>query len=316
MSEPYGYLLVHFVEAPEGHGEQIYFSLSRGDDPTQWDRLNDGEPVLGSTLGSTGVRDPHLVRSPLGGYHLIATDLRVFGGDDGGWDRWQRHGSRSLVVWDSDDLLNWSGPRLAEVAPPEAGMAWAPESIWDPSRSAYVVTWSSTLFDPADPAHEGETYSRILYATTTDFVRFSPARVYLDTGSTTIDTTMTFGPDGRVYRFHKDNGPGGRGLYADVVSGVLADDGVILAERIGRDVDGGVEGPLVFKDNHADRWYLWIDQYSAHRHGYRPYVTDDLSSGRWEPYEESFDLPENTKHGVVLPLVGDEWARLKRGMPR
>ncbi|MEK8227298.1 hypothetical protein NKG05_16220 [Oerskovia sp. M15] len=42
--DQYGYLLVHFVEDHEGHGERIYFTLSRGDDPLRWRRLNGGEP--------------------------------------------------------------------------------------------------------------------------------------------------------------------------------------------------------------------------------------------------------------------------------
>ena len=56
----FGYLMVHFVEDPASHAEKIFFSLSRGEDPTRWYRLNDGQPVLESRIGTTGVRDPHL----------------------------------------------------------------------------------------------------------------------------------------------------------------------------------------------------------------------------------------------------------------
>lgn len=52
----YGYLLVHFVEDAQGHAEKIYFSLSIGDDPASRRRLNNGEPVLESTQGTTGLR--------------------------------------------------------------------------------------------------------------------------------------------------------------------------------------------------------------------------------------------------------------------
>ncbi len=305
--DAFGYLLVHFVEDPDGHAETLHYSLSRGDDPTSWDRLG---VVLESHLGTTGLRDPHVVRAPDGdGFFLVATDLRVFGGDDAGWDAWQRHGSRSLVVARSDDLVRWSPPWLAEVAPPEAGMAWAPEAFWDAGAGHFVVHWSSTLYDPEDSAHAGESYSRVLWATTTDFVTFSPPRVLLDTGRTTIDTTM-IEHDGRVFRFHKDNSPGGRELYMDVVAHATSDDARVLAEHIGADRYGHVEGPLVFRANDAEQWYLFVDQYGDAGQGYRPFVTDDLASGRWEPVEGSFDLPDRTKHGVVLPLRGDEWHRL------
>ena len=42
----FGYLLVHFVEDARGHGEKIYFSLSEGDDPLRWRRVNRGGAVL------------------------------------------------------------------------------------------------------------------------------------------------------------------------------------------------------------------------------------------------------------------------------
>lgn len=212
----FGYLMVHFVEDPANHAEKIYFSLSRGEDPTRWYRLNDGQPILESRIGTTGVRDPHLVRAPdCKKFYLIGTDLRVFGGDDAGWHAWTSRGSRSILVWESTDLISWSKERLVEVAPPDAGMAWAPEAIVDPATGAFVLTWSSTLYDQAtDPDHRGDSYSRIMPATTRDFRSFSAARIYLDTGSSTIDTTM-ISHAGKVYRFHKDNGPNGRQLYAD-----------------------------------------------------------------------------------------------------
>jgi len=306
---PFGYVMVHFVEDPDGYAEKIYLSLSRGEDPTRWYRLHGGEPVLTSAQGSTGLRDPHLVRSPTGDrFFLVATDLRVFGGDDAGWHSWSHHGSRAIMIWETADLVTWSQGRLVEVAPENAGMAWAPESIYDDERGEYVVFWSSNLFEDNDRDHTGPTHSRILYATTRDFVTFSPAQVYMDTGSTTIDTTM-IRHGGKVFRFHKDNGPAGRQLYADMVSSLFADDTVILQERIGREF-GDVEGPLVFKDSYAERWFLFVDHYGAGGVGYRPFVAGDLEVGKWAAFDGEFELPANTKHGVVVPLWGGEWERL------
>jgi len=88
-AERYGYLLVHFVEDAHGHAEKVYFSLSLGDDPLRWRRLHGGEPVLESTRGTTGVRDPFVVRRRDGvGFHILATDLRV-------WREGARTGRRS-----------------------------------------------------------------------------------------------------------------------------------------------------------------------------------------------------------------------------
>lgn len=47
-----------------------------------WDDLNDNNPVLTSTLGEKGVRDPFIIRSPEGDkFYLIATDLKINGGN-------------------------------------------------------------------------------------------------------------------------------------------------------------------------------------------------------------------------------------------
>ncbi|TCC46969.1 hypothetical protein E0H73_43690 [Kribbella pittospori] len=78
----YGYLYVHF-KRESVDGEQIYFALSDGNDPLHFDDLNDGKPVLYSTSGECGVRDPHIVRSPEGDrFYLVATDLRLAAGLD------------------------------------------------------------------------------------------------------------------------------------------------------------------------------------------------------------------------------------------
>ena len=133
-TDDYGYLLVHFIEDPDGYAEKIYMDISDGDNPHRWVPLNDGKPVLASHLGTTGVRDPHIIRNPdTGTWYIIATDLRVFGGDGGGWYEWSHHASTNLIIWESDDLLHWSEPRMLDVSRKpggsqlERGMAWACE---------------------------------------------------------------------------------------------------------------------------------------------------------------------------------------------
>jgi hypothetical protein len=308
-----GYLLAHFREDPTGYAERIHFSLSDGDTPLRWLSLNGGRPVLTSDLGTTGVRDPAIVRDVDGRFHIIATDLRVFGGDNRGWDGWRRHGSRSLILWDSDDLWQWSAPRAVEVAPPTAGMAWAPEVDVDPSTGENIVFWSSTLFDPADVAHEGETYSRILFSSTRDFVAFSPAKVLVDAGIDVIDTAVAHA-DGRASRFskHEDRGDGSRGIYQEVGSSIFADDFGIVAQNIGADIHRALEAPMLVEHAADGRWYLFLDRYGTEQ-GYIAFVSDDLHSGRWRAVPpELTAIPAATKHGTILRIDAEEWERLRR----
>ena len=319
MDEPYGYLLVHHVEDPDGYGERIHFSLSVGDDPLRWYRANGGRPVLTSTLGTTGVRDPHLVAGD-GEWFLLATDLRIYGGDDAGWDAWTRHGSRSLVVWRSTDLVRWSEPWLLEVAPPEAGMAWAPEATYDPTTREFAVTFSSSLYAPDDVHHAAPSYPRVLVARTRDFRTVSPARVLIDRGTGVIDTTVvpaTLAPDGRVHRFSKQDSdvPGSLRLFHEAGSALEADDFEVVASRLADDRYAHVEAPLVFRDHRDGTWYLWVDQYSVRPQGYLALRTDDLASGDWHE-APGFSLPPDTKHGVVVPLTRARHAALAAAYPR
>jgi hypothetical protein len=309
------YAFAYFTGEGFADGEQVYFALSQGNDPLHWTELNGGRPVITSVLGERGVRDPFLIRSPDGSrFFLIATDLRMYGSDD--WDRAQRFGSRSIMVWESTDLVNWSQQRSVEVSPPEAGNTWAPEAIWDPASRRYVVVWASALYD--NPEHSGSSYQRILYATTRDFRTFSPAKTYLDPGYAVIDTTM-IEHAGRVYRFTKDERantpatPNGKFVFQDVGDSVFDPSFRLITEGIGKGTISRGEGPTVFKSNTEDKWYLFIDEFGGR--GYVPFETTDLDSGVWT-VSADYELPARPRHGTVLPvtqLESDASPRLRRG---
>src|SRR5258708_530555 len=71
-----GFLFVTFNSEATPMSEQIYFGLSK--DGINWEALNDTKPVLVSTLGERGVRDPYILRSHDGKkFYLLATDLSI-----------------------------------------------------------------------------------------------------------------------------------------------------------------------------------------------------------------------------------------------
>ncbi|MEO3820150.1 hypothetical protein [Plantactinospora sp. B24E8] len=87
-----GYLMAHFT-GESATGQQIH--LAHSEDGLRWTDLNNGGLVLRSTVGTRGVRDPALVRSPAGDrYWIIATDLCIGCGQD--WNDAQNNGSRNL----------------------------------------------------------------------------------------------------------------------------------------------------------------------------------------------------------------------------
>lgn len=316
MSEHFGYLLVHFVEDPNSHAEKIYFSLSEGDNPLAWRRLNRGEAVLESVQGTGGVRDPQVVRRPDGGFHIVATDLRVWRPEGPDWWEFRHRGSRDVVIWDSSDLISWSEPRYVELAGEGVGMVWAPKALYDPEAGEFVILWSSGLACEGS-AETGESGpSKILMARSKDFVEFSDPEVYFELPGGVIDMAVVATEAG-VHRFakHDDAAPDSLHVFHQRGSSLLAQDFVTVARDIGQEIASHIEGPLIFRDNHEARWYLWVDQYAHMPHGYHAYTSSDLEAGQWERMPD-FTLPDNSKHGSVLPLRAAEYQALDSFYPR
>ncbi|WP_217241997.1 family 43 glycosylhydrolase [Streptomyces sp. AC555_RSS877] len=306
-----GYMFSYFTGEGTSDGEQLYAALSKGNDPLKWRELNDGKPVLTSTLGEKGLRDPFIIRSPEGDkFYQIATDLRIYGNGD--WDASQRTGSKSIMVWESTDLVHWTDQRLVKVSPDSAGNTWAPEAYYDAKLGAYVVFWASKLYD--NEAHSGDTYNRMMYATTRDFHTFSEPKVWIDRGYSVIDSTV-IQHDGTYFRLSKDernntsSTPNSKFIFEEKSDSLLDTSWTAVAEGIGKGAMSAAEGPLVFKSNTEEKWYAFLDEFGGR--GYIPFETTDLGSGTWTP-STGYDLPAKPRHGTVLPVTQAEYDRLLR----
>jgi hypothetical protein len=114
-----GFIFTTFRDEATPLSEQIYMGIS--EEGKQWDALNGGNPVLVSDVGEKGVRDSFLLRSHDGQkVWLIATDLCIARNRD--WHRATHAGSRSIVIWESTDLVHgrqrgwhWSLPAMPVV---------------------------------------------------------------------------------------------------------------------------------------------------------------------------------------------------------
>ncbi|XVQ83858.1 glycoside hydrolase family 43 protein [Microbispora siamensis] len=268
--------------------------------------------------------DPSVIRSPEGDrFYMIATDLKIYGNGD--WDRAQRSGSRSIMVAESTDLVHWTNQRLVQVSPPEAGNTWAPEAYYDKTLGAYVVFWASKLY--GNPQHTGDTYNKMVYATTRDFYTFSDPKIWKDPGYSVIDSTV-IEHDGTYYRFTKDernntsSSPCSKYIIEEKSTSLTNTNWDFLKECIGSGALSRGEGPTIFKSNTEDKWYLFIDEYGGR--GYVPFESTDLDKGDWT-VPADYQLPSRPRHGTVLgvrrpsttgcsPLLADPGPRLIRAL--
>ena len=98
------YLFCYFVgNQPEE--ETVHFAVS--DDGFNFEALNNNEPVIKQKLGKKCCRDPFIFRDENNVFHIIATDMR----SNDGWNS-----NNSMVVWDSDDLINWKNERIIDFS--------------------------------------------------------------------------------------------------------------------------------------------------------------------------------------------------------
>ena len=235
-------------------------------------------------------------------------------------------GSHGIVVWESDDLVNWSEPWIAEIAPENAGCTWAPEFIYDAMTGEYVVYWSATTIELNENEEITQEYENhaIYYAKARDFRTFTEPVLYHAGGTDSsgkrikvIDSTM-IEDNGKYYRYTKNESCGV--IEIDVADSVLGNFTPIASTALSTTLpsqQGAVEDPIIFKLNEksADgktQWCLMVDRF-ARGQGYYPLITTNLDSGDFTLLgDNDFSMPSKYRHGYVMPVTAAEYDALQR----
>ncbi|RDW74269.1 glycoside hydrolase family 43 protein [Aspergillus mulundensis] len=271
-----GYLAVYWTT----EDESVYFALSSNDDPLGFERINGGNAVITPTLGTKAIRDTTIIRGEgddEGKYYIIGTDLDI---DTTNWGAASSNGSRAIFVWESTDLVNWTDERLVTVEDEQAGMAWAPDAIWDEEQGQYFVHWAAQLFAEDDPNHTGSPVllNSLRYAYTSDFRTFTEPSTYITLGNeTAIDLSFLKVDENTLIRYYVD------GATTSPIQDISTDG--LLGEWT--PLDGTIEdslsfeGPYPFWDNVEEgKAYLLNDRVGSNP-GVEAWESTDVTSGNW-----------------------------------
>ncbi|MFS0725528.1 glycoside hydrolase family 43 protein [Paenibacillus sp. 1P07SE] len=260
--------------------ESLY--LAESEDGYDWQEWNEGEPVFASTLGTGQIRDPFIIRSLDGYYHLVWTD---------GWN------SRSIGYARSRDLLDWQDAKLIPLMEhlPQTQNTWAPEIFYDGGAEAYRIIWSSTV-------GEGPRNHRIWSVTTPDFERFSEAALFFDPGYNVIDACVTDIGDVSYMLFKDERGVNEPGTdYKAMRSCTFAKDGSDRPEM--QDLSELLtapltEGPTLYtaEKGGSREWIMLVDGF--HERFYSAYRSSDLRT--WQEITAEVRLPAGVRHGAVF----------------
>ncbi|KAJ0158571.1 hypothetical protein CTA2_11306 [Colletotrichum tanaceti] len=292
----------------------VYMYISDGNDPASFrPALKDDAALLTPTLGTKAVRDPYIVDG--GGkdkgkkYFILGTDLNI---KETSWDKAQRQGSRSILVWESEDLVTWGKERLVEVETnPTAGMVWAPEALYDQRERKYFVHWASKFYGKDDAEHTGQPGpTMIRYTYTSDFVEFEPPKTYIDMNTTdVIDLTILAGDNNgeRFLRFIKDESL--KNVFVEASTDGL--QGPWLRHPSSDAfIEKDVEGPAAFWDNlDEEKVHLLLDHYGAG--GYQLYESKNPASNLGWNKTSTDKFPTGLRHGSVLPIDEATYATVK-----
>lgn len=279
------YLFSYFT----GNGENG-LHLAHSTDGTNWEAINDGEPLLEPKVGEDQLmRDPSVVQGPDGTFHMVWTVS---------W------GEKGIGYAYSEDLINWSEQQYIPVMEhePDALNSWAPELFYDEVQEEFIIVWATTIPGrfPETDGQDGDQYNhRLYYTKTKDFNSFSDTELFYDKGFNVIDGAI-FHTGDQYAMLLKDetNEPfppqkNIRLAFADKVEGPWSEP----TEPITGDY--WAEGPTVL--NIDGRWYVYFDKYRQGSFGVL--VSDDLEE--WEERSDKLEMPEGIRHGTTFKVSGE-----------
>jgi sucrose-6-phosphate hydrolase SacC (GH32 family) len=278
--EPSAFVFTSF----RGNGEDG-LHLAWSPDGLTWKALGGDRPFLTSKVGGGLMRDPCLAAGPDGTYHLVWTTA------------WNRQG---IGYAHSRDLTHWSEPRLLDVMAhePTTRNVWAPDLYFDVAKGRWWIVWASTVpgrFEAGSKAGD-EGYNHRMYATTTsDFVDFTPTRLFFDPGHNVIDATLVRDEaHDRVLLISKDETrtPPAKDLR---IASAATPEGP-FRPLLDHPITGKywAEGPTAIRI--GETWHVYFDRYTEHRYGL--VTSTDLI--HWVDASDRVSFPKDHRHGTVL----------------
>lgn len=304
------YLFVHFKEKITPDGEQVYFAVSK--DGMNWEQVNDGNPVLTAELGEKGCRDIEIIRLKDDSFVILTTDLsiayRMDENHNVNWKEVNSTGSKSLRMWRTRDLVNFSEEKLVHFGRNDFGCMWAPETFYDEINDEYLVHWGSTV------AEDNFSHMSIYCSTTKDFETFSEPKLFFTKDNEILDTHIRKF-NGIYHMFYKNAHNPSMNMHAtsDNLYGPYTHD-KDFEEYMEKEVywPGSYEAgtSYVLPDG---RWCILFDFFGCEREkmGYVPFISPKPGNMNVTRCPDLFSFPYGFKHGGVIEITDEEYNRLK-----
>ena len=277
--------------------QQVYFSTSFHEPATEglrfiysrdgwnWQQV-DGIWLRPEVGHQRVMRDPSIIRTPDGTFHLVWTSS------------WR--GDRGFGYACSKDLVHWSEQRFIEVMTDTTTVnVWAPELFWDDVKQQAVIIWASCIPGKfPDGQEEHKNNHRLYYTTTKDFKTFAPTKLMIDPGFSCIDATLVKRGNKDYVMVLKDNTRPERDIkvaYATSPYGPWSKASEPFTGKM-------MEGPTTAKVKRRidkvfeDGWLIYYDRYRLKDFG--AHFTKDFVT--FEDVSNQVIVPNLHKHGTIF----------------
>ena len=224
------------------------------------------------------MRDPSIIRTPDGMFHLVWTSS------------WR--GDRGFGYACSKDLVHWSEQRFIEVMTDTTTVnVWAPELFWDDVKQQAVIIWASCIPGKyPDGQEDHKNNHRLYYTTTKDFKTFAPTKLMIEPGFSCIDATLVKRSNKDYVMVLKDNTRPERDIkvaYAKSPYGPWSKASEPFTGKM-------MEGPTTVKVK--DGWLIYYDRYELKDFG--AHFTKDFVT--FEDVSNKVSVPKLHKHGTIF----------------
>ena len=224
------------------------------------------------------MRDPSIIRTPDGTFHLVWTSS------------WR--GDRGFGYASSKDLVHWTEQRFIEVMTDTTAVnVWAPELFWDDVKQQIVIIWASCIpgkFPDGQEDHKNN--HRLYYTTTKDFKKFTPTKLMIEPGFSCIDATLVKRGKKDYVMVLKDNTRPERDIkvaYATSPYGPWSKASEPFTGKM-------MEGPTTLRVD--DGWLIYYDRYELKDFG--AHFTKDFVT--FEDVSNRVAVPALHKHGTIF----------------
>ena len=291
-------LLVFSALLSKGAGNHYLFSyftdngqdglhLAYSSDGLTWKTMNAGKSFLKPTVGVDKLmRDPFILPGKDGIFRMVWTCS------------WKE---RQIGYASSKDLLNWSEqvPIPVMAMEPTAKNCWAPEMVYDPQNNNWIIFWATTIpgrhSEIADSEREKGLNHRMYCTTSSDFISFSPTKLFFNPDFSVIDATIIL-KNNVYYMILKNENPNPPEKNIRITTSPNASGP--YPTRVSPPITGNywAEGPTALEI--GEYVYVYFDKYRDHKYG----AVRSRDMKVWEDVSDQVSFPEGVRHGTAFKV--------------